>query len=180
MRSDRQVISSLALSVVAAAVAACAPETGGAPEATAELATAVPDSCSVWSEFRGILGEGSAKIRTEGENVFVWASGEESGPGAEWYDFTGAPIDPTELQYGIGRDRIRSIDVPLFVRPDDERLMELPVSPYRRCERPETADDIMVIGYVAGGQPRAYPTGLLDRHEVVNETANGKPFTVGW
>ncbi len=169
------------LAVVAVALAlACSPvdETGNA--ADAQVAAAAADSCSVWSEYRGLLGSGSDKIREEGDQVFVWAGGDESGPGAEWYDFTGAPIDPTELQYGIGRDRIRSIDIPIFVSPDDPRLMELPVSPYRRCERPETADEIMVIGYVAAGQPRAYPTGLLDRHEVVNETANGKPFTVGW
>lgn len=167
----------LAAAGVALALA-CAPadEAGN----TAEAQVAAADSCSVWSEYRGLLGAGSDKIREEGDQVFVWAGGEEAGPDAEWYDFTGAPIDPTELQYGIGRDRIRSIDIPIFVSPDDPRLMELPVSPYRRCERPEDADEIMVIGYVAAGQPRAYPTALLDRHEVVNETANGKPFTVGW
>jgi hypothetical protein len=37
-----------------------------------------------------------------------------------------------------------------------------------------------VIGYVAEGQPRAYPTALLDGHELVNDEALGKPFTVGW
>jgi hypothetical protein len=158
---------------------------GGADGETTDAArgprlAAAADSCSVWSEYRGLLGEGSAKIRRDGEDVFVWAGGDESGPGAEWYEFTGAPVDPTELQYGLGADAIPSIDVPLFVEPDDPRLLQIRPSPYRRCERPETADEIMVIGYVAAGQPRAYPTALLDRHEVVNETANGKPFTVGW
>lgn len=183
--------NALAATGIAVLVTACAPEAGApragddaAGEASAREATAAaaaqPDSCSVWSEYRGLLGEGSAKIRREGDQVFVWAGGDESGPDSEWYEFTGAPVDPTELQYGIGKDRIRSIDIPLFVQPDDPRLMDIPPSPYRRCERPETPDEIMVIGYVAGGQARAYPTALLDRHEVVNEEANGKPFTVGW
>lgn len=178
---EPRAFASLAAGAVGIAVlAACAPPDGVTAEAGAARVAAAPDSCSVWSEFRGILGEGSAKIRRDGDQVFVWAGGDASGPGAEWYDFTDAPVDPTELQYGLGADAIPSIDIPLFVPPDDPRLLELRPSPYRRCERPETADEIMVIGYVAGGQPRAYPTALLDRHEVVNETANGKPFTVGW
>ena len=89
-------------------------------------------------------------------------------------------MPPGDLQYGIGKDRIRSIDDPVFVAPTDPRLTGIPPSRYRRCERPESADEIMVIGYVAEGQARAYPTALMDRHEIVNDQANGKPFTVGW
>ena len=44
----------------------------------------------------------------------------------------------------------------------------------------QTADDLMVIGYVMEGEARAYPTALLDRHEVVNDEFKGKPVTVGW
>lgn len=139
------------------------------------------ENCSVWTDYRRQIGENSAKIRRDGGRVYVWAGGAESGPEAEWYDVTGTPLNVGELQYGLGADAIPSIDIPLFVQPDDPRLMDLPPSPYRRCERPESADEIMVIGYVAGGTARAYPTALLDRHEVVNEQgADGKPFTVGW
>ena len=95
MRSDRHrerpLLSGpafLALAAGAVALSACAPESGEA-RADATVA-AVADSCSVWTEFRGVLGAGNAKIRTEGEQVFVWAGGDESGPGAEWYDFTGS------------------------------------------------------------------------------------------
>ena len=98
---------------------------------------------------------------------------------AEWYDFTGAPMPPEELQYGIGKDRIRAIDDPVFVRPDDPRLLTIPASPYRD-EPVETAADIMVIGYIMEGEPRAYPTALLDRHEIVNDEFKGKPVSVGW
>ncbi len=180
----RRVLWTVLLSTASVITWACGSGSGsgdaasGSGAAAADLAAA--DSCAVSPELRGLLGADSPKIRREGDRVFVWAGGDESGPGAEWYDFTGAPMDPAELQYGIGRDRIRSIDLPLFVAPDDPRLMDIPPSPYRKCERPRTPDDLMVIGYVAGGQARAYPTALLDHHEVVNDAANGKPFTVGW
>jgi hypothetical protein len=131
---------------------------------------------------RGVLGEESPKIRRSGDSVFVWAGGGESGPGAEWFDFTGAPMDPAKLQYGIGADRIESVDEPVFVEADDPRLLDIPPSPYRPEERPTTVDEIPVIGYLTdAGEARAYPTALLDQHEVVNDVSGrGKPFTVGW
>jgi hypothetical protein len=138
-------------------------------------------------KYRGLLGPESWKIRKEGDKTFLWAGGERSGEGARWYDFTGAKIPPEGLQFGIGKDRIRSIDDPLFVSPDDPRLLKLPASPYRTGERPKTAEEIMVIGYVhkrsdseAAGEARAYPTALLDYHELVTDRVAGKPITVGW
>jgi len=131
--------------------------------------------------FTNQLGEGSPKIRRDADGeVYVYADGDLEDPSTlEWYSFTGAPFPAEELQYGIGRDRIRAIDDPLFVSPDDPRLLTIPPSPYRK-EPVETADDIMVIGYVMEGEPRAYPTALLDRHEVVNDEFKGKPVAVGW
>lgn len=130
--------------------------------------------------FRGLLGETTWKVRDENGKKFIWAGGEKSGPDANWYDFTGSPIKTSELQFGIGKDSIRSIDDPLFVSPDDPRLLSLPASRYRPEEKVETADDIMVIGYIEGDDARAYPTALLDRHELVNDVIGGKPLTVGW
>ena len=130
--------------------------------------------------IRGRLGKGSAKVKVEGDKTYVWAGGDLSGPGTQWFDFTGSPIATEELQFGIGKDRIKSIDDPLFVIPDDFRLLEVPASRYRPNERPKTTDDIMVLGVVEGGEARAYPTALLDRHELVNDRIGGKPVTVGW
>jgi hypothetical protein len=131
--------------------------------------------------FTNQLGEGSPKIRRDADGeVYVYADGDlEDASTLEWYSFTGSPFPAEELQYGIGKDRIRAIDDPLFVSPDDPRLLAIPPSPYRK-EPVETADDIMVIGYVMEGEPRAYPTALLDRHEVVNDEFKGKPVAVGW
>jgi len=131
-------------------------------------------------EFGNRLGEDNPRIRIEPDGqVLVWASGDMNSPDSEWYDFTGAPMPPEDLQYGIGKDRIRAIDDPVFVSPDDERLLGTPASPYRD-EPVETASDIMVIGYIMEDEPRAYPTALLDRHEIVNDAFKGKPVSVGW
>jgi len=135
---------------------------------------------TVEAEFPNQLGPDNIRIRKEADGqVLLWALGDPVTPEAEWYDFTGAPMPVEELQYGIGKDRIRAIDDPVFVDPDDERLMTLPASGYRD-EPVETAADIMVIGYIMEGEPRAYPTALLDRHEIVNDEFKGKPVAVGW
>ena len=138
-------------------------------------------------KYRGLLGPASWKVRTEGDKTFLWAGGDRSGEGASWYDFTGAKIPPDQLQFGIGKDRIRPIDDPLLVPPDDPRLLELPPSPYRPAETPEKLDEIMVIGYVHKGadgavigKAHAYPTALLDYHELVSDRIAGEPVTVGW
>ncbi len=136
------------------------------------------------TEYRGLLRnqkDNPWKIRREGDKTYIWAGGEKNaGKGAEWYDFTGAPMSPDELQFGIGKDRIRAIDDPYFVASSDRRLLEIPPSPYRPTEKPKTNDEIMVIGYIENDIARAYPTALLDHHELVNDDFKGKPVTVGW
>ena len=130
--------------------------------------------------YRGLLGKDNLKVRQENGRTLLWAAGDPDSPDAEWYDFTGAPIPAEELQFGIGKDRIPAIDDPIFVSPDDPRLLEIPQSPYRPEEYPETNQDIVVIGYVQGHDVRAYPIALLDGHEIVNDVLGGKPVTVGW
>ena len=80
-----------------------------------------------------------------------------------------------------GKDRIRAIiDDPYFVSPDDPRSIKIPPSRYRPTEKPKTNDNIMVIGYVENGIARAYPTALLDHHELVHDAFKGKPVTASW
>ncbi len=161
----------LRLALICATAVACSAQ--GTDRPSGEVDSSIEDN------FPNELGQDNPRIRHEGDRVYVWASGDIGSPEAEWYDFTGAPFPPEKLQYGIGKDRIRAIDDPLFVSPDDPRLLSIPPSPYRN-EPVETADDIMVIGYEMEGEPRAYPTALLDRHEVVNDEFRGKPVAVGW
>lgn len=131
-------------------------------------------------KYRGRVGESTWKVKSEDGKTFLWAGGDRSGEGSQWYDFTGARIPTAHLQFGIGKDKIRAIDAPLFVPPDDPRLLKIPPSPYRTEGKPQEADEIMVIGYVEGDDARAYPVALLDHHELVNDRIGGKPITVGW
>ncbi len=131
--------------------------------------------------YRGIIGADSPKIKQEGDKTFVWAGGGRPGSAeAAWYEFTDALIPAGDLQFGIGKDRIRSIDDPLFVQPDDPRLLALLKSPHGYGRKPKTIDELVVIGYATGDVVRAYPLALLDRHELVNDSIGGKPVAVGW
>ena len=141
---------------------------------------ACKEKATTQKQYRGLLGAGSDKVKIVGPKTLLWAGGDRSGPDAQWYDFTGSPIPTEELQFGIGKDRIQSIDDPLFVAPDDPRLLEITSSLYSRDAQPKTNDEIMVMGYVENDEARAYPTALLDHHELVNDTIGGKPVTVGW
>lgn len=118
-----------------------------------------------------------SKIRIDGSRQYLWAKGDRhpDPDQAEWFEMTGTPIDLEEVNHGIGRDTIASIDDPVFVEPDDARLR-------RRWGGRDDADidDLAVIGFVHNGDARAYPIRLLNRHELVNDTVGGKPVTVGW
>lgn len=112
----------------------------------------------------------ASRFKTEGGRDFLLASELDDS----WFDITDSPLDKTGYQYGIGKDSIPSIDKPVYVDPDDPRLLAL------AREKIEDVNDLRVIGYADGGEARAYPIGLLDGHELVNDTIAGKPVTVGW
>ena len=166
--------------LLAVAAAGCALGWLTTPSARAQHAG--PQARQQKKTWRGRLGPGNPKIKRENGKVYIWAGGGPPGSAtAKWFDFTGAPFPPEDLQFGIGADRIRSIDDPLFVKPDDPRLLKyIRPSPYRRDERLKTNDDILVIGVAQGKDVKAYPIALLDYHELVNDTIAGKPKTVGW
>ena len=146
---------------------------------TVALAQAGEDD-SASKKYRGRLGSGSKKIKVEQGKTWLWAGGAKSGPDAQWYEFTDAPFPGADLQFGIGKDRIKAIDDPLFVSPDDPRLRQLIPPAGRKEKKPKTNDEIKVIGFTLGDDARAYPVGLLNHHELVNDSLGGKPVTVGW
>lgn len=84
----------------------------------------------------------------------------------EWpkTEFAKHSVDFKEiLSGGPPKDGIRSIDHPTFVSiPEAKNL----------------ADTEPVIGLVIDGDARAYPLGVLTRHEIVNDTVGGIPVTV--
>lgn len=121
------------------------------------------------------LGPGSQKIHRDGDRQYLWAAGDSSdATSAEWFDLTDAPLRLSHFEYGIGKDSIAAIDRPVFVRPDDPRLIGARFAPRN------DVDKLRVIGYAHNGQARAYPLALMNSHELVNDTVGGKPVTVGW
>ena len=121
------------------------------------------------SEFVGQIGAGSQKLKRQNGKTLLWASGRPISGDAAWFDVSDAPMEPTEFQFGIGKDMIPAINEPKFVVPDDPRLAENRIK-----------DDSRVIGYASAGEAKAYPISILNRHELVNDRIGGKPITVGW
>jgi len=107
-------------------------------------------------------------VERDGKSL-LWGAGEPDTENAEWFDVTDSRIDPKSFQYGIGKDRIKSIDHPEFVPADDPRLAKAGLH-----------GSTVVLGYASGGEARAYPISILNRHELVNDKIAGKPVTVGW
>jgi hypothetical protein len=64
----------------------------------------------------------------------------------------------------LSRDSIRPIYEPEFV-PADEA---------------DYADDELVMGVATDGQTKAYPVGLLNHREMVNDELAGIPILVTW
>jgi len=107
-------------------------------------------------------------IERDGRTL-LWARGRPGTDEAEWFDMTNALVDPTEFQYGIGKDRIPSIDDPKFAKYGDPKLAEMGIT-----------DQTEVIGFERNGIARAYPIWILNGHEVVNDNFAGEPFAVCW
>ena len=74
--------------------------------------------------------------------------------------------DDNTLHVVLPRDAIPAISNPEF-------------EPASRAER-GMADDELVIGVVGDRERRAYSTWQLDRHEIVNDTFEGRPIAVTW
>ena len=66
----------------------------------------------------------------------------------------------------LPKDAIPAIFRPLF-------------EPAARADR-VMADDELMIGLVGRHEQRAYSTWQLDRHEIVNDTFEGRPVAVTW
>ena len=108
-------------------------------------------------------------VKEENGKKLLWASGQRESEDSEWFDVTDAIIPPEKFNHGIGKDRIRAIDDPVFVDPGDKRL-----------KRHRIDGKTPVIGYVHNGEAKAYPLDLMRRHELANDTIGGKPVTVGF
>lgn len=109
-----------------------------------------------------------AIIQRDGKTL-LWAKEDPESRETLWFDMTGALVDPKKFQYGIGKDSIPAIDDPVYVDPDDPRLIQFGI-----------LADHPIFGYEVDGIARGYSTILLGRHELVNDRFGDKPVTVGW
>ncbi len=74
-------------------------------------------------------------------------------------------IDGDPVLRGLPKDAIPAIDQPRFVSAAQATFV---------------ADEEPVIGLVAGDDARAYPTWLLNAHEIVNDRMGGRAIAVTW
>jgi len=74
-------------------------------------------------------------------------------------------IDGDPVFRGLPKDVIPAIDRPTFVSA---------------AQATSVADDEPVIGVVIDGVARAYPTWLLNGHEIVNDAIGPRRFAVTW
>lgn len=74
--------------------------------------------------------------------------------------------DDDKIHVVLPRDAIPAISNPEF-------------EPASRAER-GMSDEELVIGLVGSREQRAYSTWQLDRHEIVNDTFEGRPIAVTW
>jgi hypothetical protein len=87
---------------------------------------------------------------------------------AETFGFdesTKKTVELANLQQGCAaRDCIPSIDAPKYIT----------------AEMAELSDDDIVVTLSYEGEYRAYPTRILDHHEIVNDTIAGTPLAITW
>jgi len=81
-------------------------------------------------------------------------------------DSTPGTVALADLHQGCpARDCIQSIDRPHFVAAGDADFL---------------ADDDLVLAIEVGTDARAYPTRILNYHEIVNDVVGGRPLAVTW
>jgi hypothetical protein len=103
-------------------------------------------------------------IREADGRVYLWAGNGVSGQ-AGWFDVTATDLPLRQFVYAFGRDRIKTIDYPIFQKPSDTIARRI------YAER-------LVIGLEFAGEARAYPLTVLEKCEVVNEDFGGRAMAV--
>jgi hypothetical protein len=106
-----------------------------------------------------------ATVTRDGEKVLI-----TDATGKQW-DVTHAVntygFDPQGFQFGLGPDAIPPIIGSGMLSPGD---------PFY----PDDDATFLVIGTTIGGESRAYPIHILNRHEVVDESFGDVHVAVGW
>jgi hypothetical protein len=99
------------------------------------------------------------------DSGFAWLDGEDSIA----HTVEREAVKKGLPRKGHPRDLIPPIDQPAFYGSPKEAEKEFGMKAEER-----------ILGIVVGDDARAYPTRILDRHEIANDTVGGKPLAVVW
>ena len=89
-----------------------------------------------------------------------------AGPGKQPFDVTRHTIPLREIVSSVPRDIISALSDPTFLSADQARGL--------------LKDSDRVLGVSWNGEAKAYPVGILNWHELVNDTVAGRPVLVSW
>jgi hypothetical protein len=99
------------------------------------------------------------------------AVGDGKNPATYGFDLSSAVVPAEEIvASGLPKDGIRAIQDPSILTREQ-------VDAQSRREKLLVSSD-RVIGVVVGDQARAYPIRILNWHEVINDTLDGRPIAV--
>lgn len=80
------------------------------------------------------------------------------------FDLTNALVNSAEIKKGgPARDGIPALNYPLFLKDTDVSFIN---------------DSDLIIGLTIGNQSKAYPIGILNWHEIVNDSIGNKPVAI--
>ena len=89
-----------------------------------------------------------------------------AGPGKQPFDVTRHTIPLREIVSSVPRDIIPALSDPTFLSADQARGL--------------LKDSDRVLGVSWNGEAKAYPVGILNWHELVNDAVAGRPVLVSW
>ena len=88
------------------------------------------------------------------------------GPGKQPFDVTRHTIPLRDIVSSVPRDTIPALSDPTFLSADQARGL--------------LKDSDRVLGVSWNGEAKAYPVGILNWHELVNDAVAGRPVLVSW
>ncbi len=125
----------------------------------------LPATLAALSLFLGaprlVRGENSAQVIVERKTKTV-----SNGPGQKPFDVTRHTISISEIERSIPKDAIPALTLPQFVSAQEAGR--------------NLKDSDRVLGVAFDGEAKAYPIGMLNRHELVNDIIGNRPVLVTW
>jgi len=102
------------------------------------------------------------------DSGFAWAEGDDEVPHT---------VERKKVKKGVRRPG----DIRDAVPPIDEPTYYASFAAAESAKGGlELRDEDRVLGLAVRGDARAYPTRILDRHEIVNDTVGGRAIAVVW